>query len=64
LSTLTVPTLVIHGDSDPLVDPSGGKATAAAVPGAALWTIPGMGHDLPPELFAELVDRVTAHCGL
>jgi len=62
LAKLTVPTLVIHGDSDPLVDPSGGKATAAAVPGAALWTVPGMGHDLPPELFGELVERVAAHC--
>ena len=64
LGELSVPTLVIHGESDPLVDPSGGKATADAVPGATLWTIPGMGHDLPPELFGEIADRVTAHTGL
>jgi pimeloyl-ACP methyl ester carboxylesterase len=51
---------VIHGESDPLIDPSGGRATAAAVPGARLWTIPGMGHDLPPELFGEFADRVAA----
>lgn len=64
LATLAIPTLVIHGDGDPLVDPSGGKATAAAVPGATLWTIPGMGHDLPREIFTELVERVAVHCGL
>jgi pimeloyl-ACP methyl ester carboxylesterase len=63
LRTLEVPTLVIHGDSDPLVDPSGGRATAAAVPGATLWTIPGMGHDLPVELFSDLADRIAAHSG-
>ncbi len=64
LEALDVPTLVIHGDSDPLVDPSGGRATAAAVPGARLWTIAGMGHDLPAELFGQFADRVAAHCGL
>jgi pimeloyl-ACP methyl ester carboxylesterase len=64
LRQLQVPTLVIHGESDPLIDPSGGRATAEAVPGAHLWTIPGMGHDLPMELFSELADRVAAHCGL
>jgi pimeloyl-ACP methyl ester carboxylesterase len=58
LVDVDIPTLVIHGDSDPLVDPSGGKATAAAVPGATLWSIPGMGHDLPRQLFGSVVDRV------
>jgi len=60
LADVKVPTLVIHGESDPLVDPSGGRATADAIPGATLWTIPGMGHDLPPELFGEIADRVAA----
>jgi pimeloyl-ACP methyl ester carboxylesterase len=64
LRGLTVPTLVIHGERDPLVDPSGGKATAAAVRGSTLWIIPGMGHDLPPDLFTEIVNRVAGHCGL
>jgi pimeloyl-ACP methyl ester carboxylesterase len=64
LRGLTIPTLVIHGESDPLVDPSGGKATAAAVRGSTLWMIPGMGHDLPPDLFGEIATRVAAHCGL
>jgi pimeloyl-ACP methyl ester carboxylesterase len=64
LRGLQIPTLVIHGDSDRLVDPSGGEATAAAVPGAILWMIPGMGHDLPPELFWDIADRVATHCGM
>ncbi len=62
LRNLTCPTLVIHGEGDPLVDLSGGRATAEAVPGAELWTVPGMGHDLPPELFGEIAARVAAHC--
>ena len=61
LGAVKTPTLVIHGAADPLVDPGGGKATAAAVPGAELWLIPGMGHDLPPALFAEVADRITAN---
>jgi pimeloyl-ACP methyl ester carboxylesterase len=61
LRELRIPTLVIHGDSDTLVDPSGGRATAEAVKGAELWTLPGVGHDLPPALFGELADRVAAH---
>lgn len=62
LAQLSMPTLVIHGDSDPLVDSSGGVATAEAVPGAELWMLPGVGHDLPPELFGELAKRVAIHC--
>jgi pimeloyl-ACP methyl ester carboxylesterase len=62
LGSIGAPTLVVHGESDILVDPSGGRATAAAVPGAELWTVPGMGHDLPMELWDQLADRVAAHC--
>jgi pimeloyl-ACP methyl ester carboxylesterase len=61
LRRLDCPTLVIHGAEDPLVAPSGGKATAAAIPGADLWVVPGMGHHIPPELHGELVGRVAAH---
>jgi pimeloyl-ACP methyl ester carboxylesterase len=60
LRRLSCPTLVVHGDGDPLVDPSGGRATAAAVPGAELMIVAGMGHHLPPEIFDELADRVAA----
>ncbi len=61
LRSVTAPTLVIHGEADPLVDPSGGKATAAAVPGSSLWIVPGMGHDIPPALFPEIAERIAAH---
>ncbi len=63
LASVTVPTLVIHGEADPLVDPSGGRATAAAIPGAELTLIPGMGHDLPLELSDRLIADFTAHFG-
>jgi pimeloyl-ACP methyl ester carboxylesterase len=46
LHRMTAPTLVIHGERDRKVHPSGGWATAATIPGARLHTIAGMGHDL------------------
>ena len=59
LRALDVPTLVIHGDKDPLVTPSGGEATAAAIPGAELLVLEGMGHDLPPTFWPQIVEAVT-----
>lgn len=64
LHHVTMPFLVIHGEADPLVTPSGGDATAAAVPGAKLITIPGMGHDLPEALWGQVVDAVVANTEL
>lgn len=61
LRSLKVPTLVIHGADDPLVDPSGGRATADAVPEATLKVLAGMGHDLPPELYGEVVGALAEH---
>ena len=61
LGRVAVPTLVIHGSDDALVNVSGGRATAAAVPGAELVVIEGMGHDLPRALWPELTERITAH---
>jgi pimeloyl-ACP methyl ester carboxylesterase len=58
LRAVSVPTLVIHGLSDKMVHPSGGRATARAVPGAELLLIPGMGHDIPPALFRPIADAV------
>jgi pimeloyl-ACP methyl ester carboxylesterase len=59
LSRVRVPTLVIHGAEDVLIDVSGGKATAGAIPGARLIVIPGMGHDLPPALWPRFVEEIT-----
>lgn len=61
LRELGVPTLVIHGEDDPLVQVDGGLATADAVPGARLVVIPGMGHNLPEPLWPQLVDEIVAH---
>jgi pimeloyl-ACP methyl ester carboxylesterase len=58
LQSLDVPTMVIHGTDDVLIDVSGGRATAAAVPGARLELIEGMGHDLPRQLWPRLVDLI------
>jgi pimeloyl-ACP methyl ester carboxylesterase len=55
------PTLVIHGEADRLVAPSGGRATARAIPGARLLTIPGMGHDLPRGAWPQIIDAITDH---
>jgi pimeloyl-ACP methyl ester carboxylesterase len=58
LATITAPTLVIHGTQDPLVRPSGGRATAKAIPGARLLLIEGMGHDLPRGAWPQIIDGI------
>jgi pimeloyl-ACP methyl ester carboxylesterase len=58
LARIDVPTLVIHGTKDKLVAPSGGRATAKAVPGARLVTIEGMGHDLPRGAWPQIVEAI------
>jgi pimeloyl-ACP methyl ester carboxylesterase len=58
LRGLRVPTTVFHGQRDPLVPFKGGRATARAIPGARLIAIPGMGHDLPREIWPRLVDAI------
>jgi pimeloyl-ACP methyl ester carboxylesterase len=58
LRQLDVPTVVIHGKSDPLVPLRGGVATARAIPGAELIAIPGMGHDLPKELWPTFTEAI------
>jgi pimeloyl-ACP methyl ester carboxylesterase len=61
LEDLVVPTSVIHGSADVLIRPSGGRATAKAVPGARLKIFEGMGHDLPQALWPEFVDELAAN---
>jgi pimeloyl-ACP methyl ester carboxylesterase len=61
LRTISAPTLVIHGDRDRMVRPSGGRATAKAIPDAKLVVIDGMGHDLPRPLWPRLVGLISDH---
>jgi pimeloyl-ACP methyl ester carboxylesterase len=61
LRSVRVPTTVIHGKSDVLVRPAGGRATARAVPGARLKMIDGMGHDLPRELWPTFVEEIAGN---
>ncbi|MEM9650742.1 MAG: alpha/beta hydrolase [Actinomycetota bacterium] len=61
LATVTTPTLVIHGLIDPLVKPSGGIATAKAVPGSRLLMFPDMAHDLPRPRLGEIIDAINAN---
>ncbi|MCU7726109.1 alpha/beta fold hydrolase [Actinoplanes sp. KI2] len=61
LRDVAVPAVVIHGEADPLVPMSGGLATAEAIPGAELVLIPGMGHDLPVQLWTQVVDAIAAN---
>ncbi len=63
LRELDVPTLVLHGEDDPLATLSGGVATAEAIPGSELVTFKGMGHDLPRELWGALIDRISGVIG-
>lgn len=58
LGGITVPVAVVHGAEDPLITLSGGEATAAAIPGASLTVVPGMGHDLPPVFWPQIIDVI------
>jgi pimeloyl-ACP methyl ester carboxylesterase len=61
LATLNLPTLVVHGLDDTLIDPSGGRRTAELVPASRLLLVQDMGHDRPPALWPDLVDAIATH---
>ena len=61
LKSVRVPTLVIHGTADTLIDSSGGRRTAQAIPGAKLVLIEGMGHDYPEYFWPRLVGETATH---
>ncbi|MFG3160059.1 alpha/beta fold hydrolase [Streptomyces sp. NPDC048232] len=61
LSRITAPTLVINGDRDPLVDPSGGAATVRAIRSAQHVVIPGMGHHIPEALVDPVTTYISQH---
>lgn len=58
LRDLDVPTVVVHGAADPLIDVSGGEALAKAIPGAELDVVDGLGHDLPQALWPRIFERI------
>jgi pimeloyl-ACP methyl ester carboxylesterase len=62
LAELRVPALVMHGDADPLVHVSCGSATAAAIPGARLRLLRGMGHAIPLPYWADVIEALARHC--
>jgi pimeloyl-ACP methyl ester carboxylesterase len=61
LAAVTVPTLVVHGDADHLIDWSGGRRTADAIPNARFVLIEGLGHDNPPEYWDQVIALVHEH---
>lgn len=65
LSSVSIPTLIVHGDEDPLVPIEAGKETAAAIPGAAFLLMKGMGHELPKmdKNWVEILDAMIDHMG-
>ena len=63
LAGLRVPVTVIHGDADPLVNVSGGRAPANAAPAARLVVLPRMGHDMPRELWPEIINEIVQTAG-
>jgi pimeloyl-ACP methyl ester carboxylesterase len=64
ISGIRVPTLVIAGADDPLIRLKGSQDTAARIPGARLVAYPGMGHNLPEELWPEIIDEICATTGV
>ena len=58
LGGVRVPTLVVHGDADPVIALSGGRQTAEAVPGAELLVLEGVGHELPERVWSLLAERL------
>jgi pimeloyl-ACP methyl ester carboxylesterase len=60
LAGVRIPTLVLHGGQDPVINVKAGRATAAAIPGARLVIYPDMGHDLPQELWPSMLDEIAA----
>ena len=61
LKSIKTPTLVIHGSHDPLVPLQAGIDIANTIPGARLVTIHGMGHDMPPETWPEIIREISQH---
>jgi pimeloyl-ACP methyl ester carboxylesterase len=61
LKKLDIPSLIIHGDIDPLVPVEGGKETAAMIPNSKLLIIEGMGHNIPPQVAPQIIEAISDH---
>lgn len=61
LRSIKIPTLVIHGDADPLVPIEGGKDTAASIPNAKFVKIKGMGHNISPDIAPKIIEEILNH---
>ena len=61
LRKIECPTLVLHGDADPLLPLAHGRDCARKIHGARLEVVPGMGHDIPPSLVPVITEKVLAH---
>jgi pimeloyl-ACP methyl ester carboxylesterase len=61
LAEVDVPSLVIHGEDDPLIPIECGRDTAERIPGARFQAIAGMGHDVPAGLVDTLIELVADH---
>jgi pimeloyl-ACP methyl ester carboxylesterase len=61
LATITSPTLVIHGQADPLLPVKHGIRTAEAIPGAQLRVIQGLGHEFPEAVWPQVIEAIAAH---
>jgi pimeloyl-ACP methyl ester carboxylesterase len=61
LANVKIPTLVIHGDADPLVPVEAGKDTAKSIPDAELLIIEGMGHSFPVEVVPQIIGAIMKH---
>ena len=60
LKGIKAPTMVIHGEADALVNVAGAHDTAGSIPGAELLIIPGMGHDVPPAFWDQIIDAIVS----
>ncbi len=60
IQTIKAPTMVVHGEADPLVPLAGGRDTHENIAGSELRIIPGMGHDVPTALNETIVDAIAA----
>ena len=61
LKSVNIPSLIIHGDADPLIPIEGGEDTAKSIPNAKFIKIKGMGHDIPLELAPRVIDEIVNH---